>query len=209
MSAVHDLLLELVAVQSDTGTLHELAMADKLLALILRADPYFARHPDLCGAFEAGDVLHRPVVWGLRRGRSRRTVILEGHYDAVETRAATAPSSRSPWTRRPCAARMREQGIQDPDLARDLEDEAWGFGRGMADMKAGLAINLHTLFTREEGEANLLFLAVPDEESMSSGRPPGGAPAAQPARAVRAGLPPAGAHRAPGSARPDLAGWCG
>jgi arginine utilization protein RocB len=164
---IQALLEELVAVRSDTGTLHELAMADKLLA-ILRGDPYFVRHPDLCGAFEAGDVLHRPVVWGLRRGRSRRTVILEGHYDTVEIDCYGA---LKPFALEPAAlrSRMREQGIRDPELARDLEDEAWGFGRGMADMKAGLAINLHTLLSREEGEANILFLAVPDEESMSSG----------------------------------------
>jgi arginine utilization protein RocB len=64
---------------------------------------------------------------------------------------------------------MLQQEIQDPGLRRDLEDEAWGFGRGMADMKAGLAINLHTLLTRKAGEAGVLFLAVPDEERMSSG----------------------------------------
>ena len=164
---IQTLLQELVAVRSDTGTTQELAMADKLLS-VLRADPYFVRHPERCGAFEQGDVLHRPVVWGLRPGRTPRTVVLLGHYDTVEIDCYGA---LKPYATDPPAlkARMRQQEIHDPGLRRDLDDDAWGFGRGMADMKAGLAINLHTLLTREEGEAGVLFLAVPDEERMSSG----------------------------------------
>jgi len=164
---IRTLLQELVAVRSDTGTSQELAMADKLLS-VLRADPYFVRHPERCGTFEQGDALHRPVVWGLRPGRSPRTVVLLGHYDTVEIECYGA---LKPYATDPAAlkARMREQEIRDPGLRRDLEDDAWGFGRGMADMKAGLAINLHALLTRKEGEAGVLFLAVPDEERMSSG----------------------------------------
>jgi len=167
MPTIHDLLLDLVAVQSDTGTEMERAMAAKLLALV-QADPYFARHPELCGAFEHGDVLQRPVVWALRRGRSRKTLILFGHYDAVELEPYgwLKPYALDPARLK---AKMLEAEGQDPDLERDLRDPDWGFGRGMADMKAGLAINLHTLSTRDDAEANLLFLAVPDEENMSSG----------------------------------------
>ncbi len=167
MSAIYDLLLELVGVQSDTGTTQELVMAAKLHALI-RDQAYFAGHPDQCGTFECGDALGRPVVWALRRGTGRRTVILAGHYDAVdlEPYGWLKPYALDPAQLR---ARLRTSDIQDPGLARDLEDEAWGFGRGMADMKAGLAINLDALFTLEGTDVNLLFLAVPDEENMSSG----------------------------------------
>jgi arginine utilization protein RocB len=142
-------------------------MARRLLA-ILRGHPYFARHPDQCGAFEERDLLHRPVVWGLRRGRSDRTVILEGHYDTVEI---DCYGPLKPYALAPALLRqhMRAMGWQDPVLARDLEDANWAFGRGMADMKAGLAINLHALFSLEDPEASILFLAVPDEENMSSG----------------------------------------
>lgn len=166
-SPILDLLLDLVGVQSDTGTTCELAMARKLLA-VLRGHGYFALHPDQCGAFEERDPLHRPVVWGLRRGRSNRTVILEGHYDAVEI---DCYGPLKPYALAPALLRqhMRAMDWRDPALERDLADDAWAFGRGMADMKAGLAINLHALFTLEDPEANILFLAVPDEENMSSG----------------------------------------
>lgn len=166
-SPILDLLLDLVAVQSDTGTACELAMARRLLA-ILRGHGYFARHPDQCGAFEERDLLHRPVVWGLRKGRSDRTVILAGHYDTVEI---DCYGPLKPFALAPALLRqhLRGQDGQDPALARDLADDAWAFGRGMADMKAGLAINLHALFTLEDPEASILFLAVPDEENMSSG----------------------------------------
>lgn len=166
-SPILDLLLDLVSVQSDTGTTCELAMARRLLA-ILRGNGYFVRHPDQCGAFEEHDILHRPVVWGLRKGRSNRTIILEGHYDAVEIDCYGA---LKPYALNPALLRqhMRAMDHRDPRLERDLADPAWGFGRAMADMKAGLAINLHALFSQEDPEASILFLAVPDEENMSSG----------------------------------------
>jgi arginine utilization protein RocB len=161
---IQGLLLELVGVQSDTGTPHELAMAKKLLAL-LRGHGYFARHPDQCGAFEDRDLLHRPVVWGLRRGRSSRTVILEGHYDTVEI---DCYGLLKPYALTPALLKQHMKP-EDPQVGEDLDDEAWGFGRGMADMKAGLAINLHTLLSLEDPDVSILFLAVPDEENMSSG----------------------------------------
>ena len=164
---IKELLYSLVAVQSDSGTVLELDMAAKLCEL-LRENPYFKEHPDRCGLFERNDVFKRPVVWGLKKGRGSRTIILMGHYDAVEI---DSYGPFKPWALSPdeLKARFKAAGMTDEQMLADLENDDWAFGRGMADMKAGLAINMHTLFTCDNGDINVLFVGVPDEENMSSG----------------------------------------
>ena len=167
MRSIEELMLELVSVQSDTGTAMELAMAEKIYALVKEC-PYFVEHPEYCGTYEDDDILHRPVVWALRKGTGDRTLVLEGHYDAVEidTYGTLKPYALSPALLK---EKMRSMSMWDEEQNRDLCDDDWCFGRGVADMKAGLAINLHTLFTSRNEEVNIVFVAVPDEENLSSG----------------------------------------
>lgn len=167
MKTPKELLLELVAVKSVSETPGENAVADKLLAL-LRQDPYFAAHPDHCGAWDGGDRLGRPVIWGLKKGRGARTLVLSGHYDTVDTASygALEPLALDPEALR---AALLDSAQSDPALAADLEDPRWMPGRGVADMKGGLAASLHTLYGYQPQEANLLFTAVSDEENLSAG----------------------------------------
>lgn len=77
------------------------------------------------------------------------------------------------------AATLRAGSAHDPeeDFWKDVVSGEWIFGRGAADMKGGLAAGLAVL--DEIGEqvldgtdrlnGNILFLAVPDEESYSAG----------------------------------------
>lgn len=164
---VEEILMELVDVQSDTGTSLECQMADKIFEMI-KGHPYFAEHPELCGTYEKNDVFGRNVVWALRKGRSQKTIILMGHYDAVEIESygVLKPYALNP---KQLKAKMIEAGIADEEINKDLNSDDWAFGRGIADMKAGVAINMHTLFCNENSDVNILFVAVPDEENMSSG----------------------------------------
>lgn len=167
MRTIREILYELVSIQSDTGTALECAMADRIFALI-REIPYFAEHPERCGLYDQGDFLHRPVVWALREGRSPRTLVLNGHYDAVEieTYSNLKGLALSPDRLREA---LLDGPLDDEELRSDLEGGSWCFGRGTADMKAGLAINLHLLAASADLDASLLFTAVPDEENVSAG----------------------------------------
>lgn len=167
MRKVKELLLELIRVRSVTGTVQELDVAQKILELI-REDPYFDEHPDLCGAWDGGDVYERPVVWALKKGSGNRTVVFSGHYDTVDT-ACYGVFEHCALEPDALKAAMLEARLGDGELIRDLQDESWLFGRGSADMKAGLALNLNALYEYEPGEVNVLFTAVSDEENLSAG----------------------------------------
>ena len=78
-----DIMKDLVSVQSDTGTKMEENMAERIAAYF-REDSYLSAHPDHWGLAETNDFLGRRVVWALKEGTSRKTLILTGHYDAVE-----------------------------------------------------------------------------------------------------------------------------
>lgn len=165
-----DILYDLVAVQSDTGTAREATIAAAMLEMI-REHPYFAARPDMYGRYDGGDPLGRPVVWALRRGSGSATVLLTGHYDAVDLEPY-GPFKRfalDPDLLRSEMGRQHDSYPFPAAVARDLDNPDWIFGRGTADMKAGLAIALWTLFTVETRATNVLFVAVSDEENLSAG----------------------------------------
>ena len=161
------LLLDLVAVRSDSGSKLERSMADRLMEIVL-AQPYFCEHPECCGRYDTGDILGRPVVWALRKGSGNTTIVLTGHYDAV---GIDSYGTLREFALDPDVLKEKMRAIYggEPEWKDDLDDPDWLFGRGVADMKAGLAVNLHELFTNANEEVNLLFVAVPDEENMSAG----------------------------------------
>lgn len=167
MLSIKEILYRLVSVQSDTGTRKELKMADTLYKLI-KENRYFKNHPEYYGRYLYEDVMDRPVVWALKPGKTKKTVILLGHYDAVELGpyGKLKDDALNPVKLK---QRLCNSSIEDEQLRKDLEDDDWEFGRGMADMKAGLAINLSFVLSEKEYDATLLFVSVPDEENLSSG----------------------------------------
>lgn len=123
---------------------------------------------------EPGDGRH--CVAMLLRGNGRATVVLTGHYDTVTTRdygeledLATRPGLLTPALGKIIAT------ADTPAARRARADFASGeflAGRGLLDMKAGLAAGL-SVCAQFAGainpRGNILFLAVPDEENNSAG----------------------------------------
>lgn len=167
MNEITKLLYRLVSVRSDTGSSYEKDMADEIYSVI-EENQYFKNNPELFGKYNSGDILDRPVVWALRRCLNNKTLIITGHYDTVgiDSYGIYQQYALDPDNLK---QKFLEGGFGDELIRRDLGDPNWAFGRGIADMKAGLAIGLNALFTSSEDDLNILFVAVPDEENISSG----------------------------------------
>lgn len=166
-NSVKELMYDLVSVQSDTFSHMEETMADHFLEIIGEQE-YFKEHPELFGSYAIpNDPFGRKSVWALRRGNTNKTIVMNGHMDCVEIdcygelkKVALQPDALKPEL---------QKIFTTGEVAEDLADEDWIFGRGVADMKGGVACILYTLFQGINPDVNLLFLTTPDEEHQSEG----------------------------------------
>jgi arginine utilization protein RocB len=144
------------------------ANAAREIYAIIKEDPYFQQHPDQCGLYDGDDFLGRPVVWALKKGTSRKTLVFSGHYDCVglENYGDLAPLALDPDA---LMAAMAQKTDLPADVAADLKSGDYLFGRGSGDMKSGDALNLQALLEYEPGALNILLTAVSDEENLSAG----------------------------------------
>jgi arginine utilization protein RocB len=140
----------------------------------LKALPYFRTNPqDLRSIPIPGDPLGRKSVLALVRAKpkTRRTIVVIGHADVVgpEPYGNLADLAFDPVA---LTARMKEEDLS-PQVRADLESGDFLFGRGVGDMKAGLALGMGLVAERSADPssmgANLLFLALVDEEISSGG----------------------------------------
>ena len=177
---IYDHLKELVAIPSISNTKEESLAADYLAKSLAEQD-YFRANPGLCGQFPIeGDPLGRTVAYGLVRGNGRRTVILTGHYDVVDTEEygefRKYAYDVEAWKN---ASGPELEGLLEmltPEAREDFCSGEWLFGRGVNDMKGGLAVGLAVtgwfggrVLEGRGLEGNILFLSVPDEEAYSAG----------------------------------------
>ncbi len=166
--------LMMTAQRSVTGTVGEAAFGP-WLETCLRASGNFGAAEIWSFPVAPGDARH--CVTMLLRGAGRRTVVLTGHYDTVtcDDYGDLAPLATEPdaLARALLDHLRRSASAPGEQLARDdLESGDFLPGRGLLDMKAGLAAALAVAedFAADPGrQGNILFLAVPDEEAGSAG----------------------------------------
>ncbi|MCV9937435.1 M20/M25/M40 family metallo-hydrolase [Boseaceae bacterium BT-24-1] len=159
---------------SVTGTQGErdlpAALAERLRASLLwrGCEVWLIPAPD--------DVLGRSCLAVLARGKGDKALLLTGHFDTVPVddygelrELATDPEP----LREALLRQLRSPATPAEELAkRDLESGLFLPGRGLLDMKAGLAAGLAAIeefLQSSERLGNLLFVAVPDEEVNSVG----------------------------------------
>jgi len=175
---VEALAITLTKTASVTDSAGEKAYPAFLVSLLGQM-AYFQRNPDLLLSLPIpADPKGRSNLLALVKGSGTRTVMLTGHYDVVQT---AMYGSLEPWAFNPeiLAAKTLEtlEGVSGKDnpLSRLKEDLASGDflpGRGILDMKGGLAVGISILASfaaKEKRKGNILFLAVPDEEGSSCG----------------------------------------
>lgn len=167
--------LAMTELPSVSGSAEEAAFPERLAAM-LRGAPELAgqevwtipvpggRHPRAC-------------VAALVRGKGAKTVVLTGHFDTVpiEDYGELKPLAGSAEALRAgLLQRLRTSAVTAAEkrALADLSGDDYLPGRGLLDMKAGLAAGIAVLeaFAADpERTGNLLFLAVPDEEVNSAG----------------------------------------
>jgi len=168
--------IELVSIPSVSPTTRENAVAAKVIDLLTEgglADTYTAIGLD---PLPHDAPHHRTNAYALLRGRSARTVVLLGHIDVVgvDDYQQLAPLAYDPDA---LTARFGDLRQLDDALQAEFPDGPgdWLFGRGVADMKGGVAANiavmrrLAQLHRAGELPLSVVIVATPDEETESAG----------------------------------------
>lgn len=171
---IYRLLLELAAVPSISAVPGAENMAADLIFQKLSDLDYFKHHPeDLMLLPIEGDLLDRKIIAAMVRAmpETDRTVILTGHFDVVDADVCGGLKEYA-FDPEEYTKRIAHMSIS-VEARSDLESGDWLFGRGVADMKLGIALEMCLLAEFSENpkdlSANILFLAVPDEENTSAG----------------------------------------
>ena len=158
---------------SVTGSPGEQALPAALAARAGAAPAFAAAERFL---IPAGDRLGRQCCAMLLRGEGPDTVLLTGHFDTVTTEdyGELAPLATDPEALLPALrARLAHPATAAEMLAAaDFDTGDFLPGRGLLDMKAGLAAGLAAMegfASRPRRRGNILFVAVPDEEVNSVG----------------------------------------
>ena len=165
---------DLVAHGSVVGSPGEAHIA-RYIYNILAEHPYFQKHPDqlLLQTTEKDDHIRYNVI-ALVKGEQRSckdAILLLGHMDTVGIddfhdlkNVAFSPESLKTHL---------QQMTFPKDVENDIHSEKWMFGRGILDMKSGLAAHIAVLEElanhTEALTGNLFFLAECDEEDNSRG----------------------------------------
>ena len=158
-----EIALELTSWPSVTGSADEAKFAG-LLALYLKNFDKVWTSPI------ENDTAVRSNVFALKRGQSNRTIVLTGHFDVVSIEdfgSLKDLAFQSANLLPEIVSRLKASG-ENPQALADFESGDFLPGRGLLDMKAGLAAGIAAA-EFYNGELSILFLAVSDEEERSAG----------------------------------------
>ncbi|MDG5787716.1 M20/M25/M40 family metallo-hydrolase [Evansella sp. AB-P1] len=167
-----DLTTALVEFGSVTGSSEEIEIME-FVEKELQSLLYFQKNKDFLQTYFTDD--GRKFVSALVKSKTvtKKTVILIGHLDIVDI-DDYGQLKHLAFRPKELTKQMIKQKKELPisvqnDLDFNIDD--WLFGRGVMDMKAGVAVSMSIIeaATKEEFDGNILFLAVPDEEVDSVG----------------------------------------
>ena len=172
---IKTLALELTQIRSVVGTAGEIAVARKIYDDLSQYD-YFRSNPDKLRLLPVkGDELGRLNVVALVEAapeKKTETLVCIGHIDTVGVSdyGGLQDMATDPDQLKEKLAFVTK--FSEPAFS-ELQSPDWLLGRGILDMKTGVAalMVMLELFSRqpERLSANLLFCAVPDEEGNSAG----------------------------------------
>lgn len=171
---IRKLTVELTEIPSIVGTKEEINVVKRIYDE-LASLKYFKEHPSNLKLIDVVDYkLNRKSVLAIvkgQKGHSNKTVVLIGHTDTV---GISDYGHIREYATRPLELKDKLKEVSIPeDALKDLESGEYLFGRGIFDMKSGVAILMTILEDLannvEDLEGNIVFAAVCDEEGNSGG----------------------------------------
>ncbi|MCI7326040.1 MAG: M20/M25/M40 family metallo-hydrolase [Hornefia butyriciproducens] len=138
--------------------------------------PYFRKYPNQVNYFQTKeDFVERHSTMAYvkgTKGTSNRTVILIGHIDTVGVDDFGTIREYA-FRCEELPEKLRESFVLSQEVIDDIESGEYMFGRGVLDMKSGVAGHMYLIqyFSEhpEELNGNLLAIAECDEEDNSKG----------------------------------------
>ena len=138
--------------------------------------PYFRKYPNQVNYFQTKeDFVERHSTMAYvkgTKGTSNRTVILIGHIDTVGVDDFGTIREYA-FRCEELPEKLRESFVLSQEVIDDIESGEYRFGRGVLDMKSGVAGHMYLIqyFSEhpEELNGNLLAIAECDEEDNSKG----------------------------------------
>ncbi|MCH4886412.1 M20/M25/M40 family metallo-hydrolase [Acidaminobacter sp. JC074] len=167
---IEEILLEYLKVESFTNTKGE-EDVDAFFHKTVGDMSYFKDHPDLFGQYETDDPLFdRKVNYAFYKG-SKKTYVMIHHSDVVNVDNYAGYKDLAFEPNKLMEAYKNDETFLGEEAISDLKSNKYLFGRGVADMKAGGAIELALLdhYSSTNFEDSILVIAVPDEENESLG----------------------------------------
>jgi arginine utilization protein RocB len=170
---IYSFLMKFCQVKSITDSEGE-RLAPKFIYDELKKLTYFKDNPrDIFLQEIEEDRLKRSNLCALVRSKKQtmNTIILMGHFDVVDTDVCGNLRDMAFY---PEEYTKEIAKIDIPaEAMADLESGDWIFGRGVADMKSGLAVQAGLVAelseNPEELDVNILYIAVADEENNACG----------------------------------------
>jgi arginine utilization protein RocB len=168
------LAVELTKTRSVVGTEGEVAIAEKIYDY-LRHLEYFQKHPENLRLLPiSGDPLGRKNVLAVIRGATgsaASSLLCLGHIDTV---GVDDYAELRDYATDPAVLKEKLPAVKfSEETLAEITSDDWLVGRGMLDMKTGVAALMVMVeeFSQKAGQldGNLLFLGVPDEEGSSAG----------------------------------------
>lgn len=171
---IEELTLELVKVRSVVGTKDEIDISNKIYDIFMNMS-YWREHSNLVKQLPfINDSVGRSSVMVQLHGQkstSNKTIVLIGHTDTV---GISDYGDFKQYATDPDALKevLKKLNLSE-EIKKDLNSDDYIFGRGILDMKCGVAMIMavmEDLSQRlDEWSGNLVFCAVGDEEGNSGG----------------------------------------
>jgi len=169
--SISDILEEYIKIQSFTNTANE-NMIDNFFDSQISDLDYFKKNEKHFGQYKIkNDSLNRSVNYAMIQGKSKNTIVLIHHCDIVNV---DNYNEYKPYAFSPKALEEKykvDKHYLDFATKKDLYSDQWMFGRGVADMKGGGAIQLALFkyYSKIELDPTIILMIVPDEENLSAG----------------------------------------